>query len=456
MVWLIWFSRAGEEIQFLSRFVGAQRLAFQKLLKKYEKWTRSSGLGNRFRKEVLDRPASFSNRDFEQLLAQWTEVLASVRAPFTDGGHWTSGSLKEGIQAARLKLERPSRKKFSSGNSEDQSDPSQSGPYDSSSAAKLQSTWENCSNVNIDTALAIVPLGTDASKAAYWIHPDNIVQIHVLLLQHTRLQKLNASIPPNSPSSSKSSPQGSISAHSNRSAPRTDEEISVIICDDLQRFAQRQSSETISDFENIPGIAAEKAAASIRCTSSGDAVVAVGTVSEEAGNSKKASKNYFPQKGSFKRKALVRMFSTSRADDCVNTNSPKDSELVSKWLSQHREVQPLVQLRARRTRFVGLRNSGAGGVWATLDKDIAMKGCSSELLASGRALSPASEDVKVDSETFPHAVLEVRVEGGVGSDLVAELDASHLVGPSTLVLCHPANDEDRQRGCEGSLLKPML
>ncbi|KAI9873773.1 MAG: hypothetical protein M1830_010614, partial [Pleopsidium flavum] len=31
--------KAGEEIQSLSRFVGAQRLAFQKLLKKYNKWT---------------------------------------------------------------------------------------------------------------------------------------------------------------------------------------------------------------------------------------------------------------------------------------------------------------------------------------------------------------------------------------------------------------------------------
>ena len=88
---LIKACRAGEEIQSLSRFVGAQRLAFQKLLKKYRKWTGSSELGNRFRKEILDRRTSFSKTDFEPLLAQWTEVLASVRAPFMKGINWPSG-----------------------------------------------------------------------------------------------------------------------------------------------------------------------------------------------------------------------------------------------------------------------------------------------------------------------------------------------------------------------------
>ncbi|KAI9822765.1 MAG: hypothetical protein M1832_002998 [Thelocarpon impressellum] len=76
--------RAGEEVRSLSRFIGAQRLAFHKLLKKYAKWTQSSSLLKRFLK-VLDQPASFSRRDLQPLVLQWTEVLAAVREPFKDG-----------------------------------------------------------------------------------------------------------------------------------------------------------------------------------------------------------------------------------------------------------------------------------------------------------------------------------------------------------------------------------
>ena len=438
---LIQACRAGEEIQYLSRFVGAQRLAFQKLLKKYRKWTGSSELGNRFCKEVLDRRTSFSKTDFEPLLAQWTEVLASVRAPFIDGINWQSDPTE------------PKKKEFQSQNSVPHKSPSDSAQSqatrsqhvtkETGSAADLQAAWEDGSNLEIDTALATIPFGRNAAKAVYWVHPDNIVQIHVLLLQYTRLQKSNETISsPESPSS----PRGSTSGYQAKGSSRTDEELGIIICDDLQRFAQRQSSETVSDSENRAGITSEKAAASIRYSANGDAVVAVGGATKDAGNSAGSNGEFSAMKAKFKRKAIQRLFSTFNGDQSAIADGSKDSEHVSEWLVGHTEVQPLVQLRLRRTRFVGLKNSTTNGLWATLDKNISMRSCPPELFASDKGFNMINDREKKDYEIFPHAVLEVRTEGRVDTDVIAALDASYLVRFPILYSFALANYGLRQKG----------
>ena len=412
--------RAGEDIQSLSRFVGAQRTAFQKLLKKYKKWTRSSELGVRFRAEVLDRPTSFSKRDFEPLLTQWTEVLAAVRAPFIDGGNWHSGQRNstEGSQPNLSIQKKPLKNPRKQGYQEPAGD--------MNNVSELHSAWEDGSNIDIDTALAVLPLGRGATRAVYWVHPDNIVQVHVLLLQYTRLQRSNSVISPESPSSSKSSPRASFSNPSARPASRTDEEVGVIVCDDLQRFSKIRSSETISITEDCPGTVAEKAAASIRFSPSGEAVVVVDTDSGRFGYPANWDEKRLPKIARFKRKNVRQLFEASSIDRFAK-DVENDSKRVFEWLTEHREVQPLVQLLSRRTRFVGLRNSKDGGVWATLDKDISMKVCSSESLASGKGLTTISEGGTIDSETFPHAILEVRVEGDADSKLVEALNSSHLV-----------------------------
>jgi hypothetical protein len=416
-------TRAGEDIQSLSRFVGAQRTAFQKLLKKYKKWTGSSELGTRFRNEVLDRPSSFSKRDFEPLLAQWTEVLAAVRAPFSDGVNWQPEPRHS--EGTNTQQEASIQKKAMN------SSANQAKEYfgaESNSLSRLHSTWDEGSNVDIDTALAIVPLGRSATKAVYWVHPDNIVQVHVLLLQHTRLHRSNDSISqPDSPSSSRPSPRASFSNPPGKPAPRTDDEVGVIVCDDLQHFAKRCSSETISASEDSPGTAAQKAAASIRYALSGEAVVVVDLSSKEAGQSHNLTQTHAPRKAKVKRKAVRQLFDMSNANHSAK-DSTTDFDRVHEWLSQHREVQPLVQLQLRRTRFHGLRNNKTGGIWATLDKDVSMKTCSLELLANGIGSSTTSEGGKNEIDIFPHAILEVRLEGDADSDLIAALDSSHLVG----------------------------
>ncbi|KAK7755948.1 hypothetical protein SLS62_001890 [Diatrype stigma] len=73
-------NECGDDINALSRFVGAQVVAFRKILKKYKKWTRSITLGSRFRDNVLSSPKSFTNRDLSALRTQVRDVLATLQA----------------------------------------------------------------------------------------------------------------------------------------------------------------------------------------------------------------------------------------------------------------------------------------------------------------------------------------------------------------------------------------
>ena len=391
-------------------------------MKKYKKWTGSSELGNRFRNEVLDRPTSFSKTDFEPLLAQWTEVLASVRAPFIGGINWQS----DPTEPKQKKFQPQKQLPQESPSDTEQYQPARSQPVhqDLSSAADLQAAWEDGSNLEIDAALATIPFGQRAAKATYWIHPDNIVQIHVLLLQYTRLQKSNET---NSPPESPSSPQESTNGNQVKISPRNDEELGIIICDDLQRFAQRQSSETIGDSESRAGFASEKAAASIRYSQNSDAVVVVGVAIKDAVKSAGSTGNSSTRTAKVKRKAIKRLFSTFNGDQGAIADGSKDSERISEWVAGHREVQPLVQVRLNRTRFVGLKNSATSGLWATLDKDVSMRSCPPEVLSSEKGITMIDDGGKRDSEIFPHAVLEIRTEGPVDTDVIATLDASYLV-----------------------------
>lgn len=197
------------------------------------------------------------------------------------------------------------------------------------------------------------------------------------------------------------------------------DEVNVVICDDIKCFAKRHSSETISDSVNCPGEAAEKAAASVRHLSTDEAVVVVRSAS--------SSRACQSSKVKIKRKFVHRLFDPSGIDQFARKYSSKDFELVCKWLAAHQNVQPLVQLHFRRTRFVGLMNSATRGIWATLDKEVSMRSCSLELLASDSGFKTVSEEGENSPNSFPHAILEVRTEGILDTDIVAALDASHLV-----------------------------
>ncbi|KAI9778789.1 MAG: hypothetical protein M1839_007879 [Geoglossum umbratile] len=462
--------RAGEEIQSLSRFIGAQRMAFQKLLKKYKKWTGSSTLGKRFRQEVLDQPACFSNINLEPLVVEWAAVLTAVREPFKDGVSLEPGyggrrvSVVSAPHKGKNKLRIPGSTSKGVGGA---TNPGQiSG---STSAAQIQSATENGADVDFDVALATLPLGYTAGKATYWIHPDNLVELQVLLLQHMRKRSAQGKSP-TSPSPTIS--RGSSLTWKSGFGAEDREEVGLVIFDDLERFAENQSAATISEVEDLAGKITEKAAASVRWCADSEAVVVAGTTpldTPESANPSAASERRL-RIAKIKKKNISTLFDITqrlpnqrRGSDLAayGTESAEASgrnlEAVRTWLYRHEEIRPLVQIRSKRTRFYNPKNNSSHGTWAVLDQDIKMEKAHLGGIGGLGTLTPPIEGYEGTAASasldgriveFPYAVLEVRWEGEEELSLIPVLDVSHLVSfndPKTvrLTILNPNTVKDR-------------
>ncbi|KAM0200273.1 hypothetical protein ACHAPQ_000320 [Fusarium lateritium] len=72
--------RCGSDIHALERFVNAQTIAFQKITKKYKKWTGSTTLGTRLYESILSDPKSFTRRDFSSLQQRYDEITCTLNA----------------------------------------------------------------------------------------------------------------------------------------------------------------------------------------------------------------------------------------------------------------------------------------------------------------------------------------------------------------------------------------
>ncbi|KAF2840559.1 hypothetical protein M501DRAFT_930468 [Patellaria atrata CBS 101060] len=383
--------KVGEEIRSLSRFIGAQKIGFVKLLKKYKRWTGSDLLALRFNDEVLNKPTSFTNLDLGDTLDQWTDLLHTVRAAF-----------KTTVYAV---------------------------VDDSSStiASDLASVVEGGSDIDFDIALATTPLGSSGNKAIYWIHEDNVLELHVLLLQFMRLLVIKNGSNSTSPSSS-------------RALTRTNSVISMdkefdsgeLILDDLEKFVQRQSGNTISGLETTPGVLPVQASGIARWTANGEALVTVGSmlnstpIRREQERRARSKRKHLPNCLDLQQPFLSRTpseRSSSGGDTGKNEDMEKKSmEEVREWLSSHSSVTALAGICSSRARFVGLGNNKTHGIWAVLDKDIVMK----RHILSDLRKNEWTVAVRQDAVRFPHAVLEVRKEGPLQLELIKALDQSHL------------------------------
>lgn len=429
--------RAGEDIQSLSRFVGAQRLAFQKLLKKYKKWTGSQALGEKVEREIIGGHSSFSRQNFEPLLAAWTHALVSVRAPFTAGGTWKIDRESKGGSAASI----PHMPDRPIGRPAGETGRNYTTPAKlSSSVAQLHDVAELGTDLDLDAALATVPLGPTAGTAAYWVHLDNTLELQVLLMQHMRLQ--SRSKDPSSsvgPASSGRSGETSASGHRDTSSSRTEDDIRVTVLDNIEDFTKRQSGVVVSEKS------LQNAAASIRQSGSGEAII---LVRASSGFTSPGDSSTSP---SFLTAKIKRKHLGGFLDHCVSRTSSQEpiqevtagtSKLtlysapelghIREWFARHPDVQPLVDLHYRRTRFIGVGNNTTHGCWATLDREIRLEAASSiQLKTSINVSSPDDCDNEhTDSVRFPYAVLEIRWEEGKGDNLAQALDKSHLVSCS--------------------------
>lgn len=298
----------------------------------------------------------------------------------------------------------------------------------SSSARHLYAVNQKGSPIELDAALATTPLGQQACRAAYWVHPDNVVQLQILLLQHTRIRNWGRS-PTTSKSTTgpESSPRGSVSGYVNDCLNTGGHDFGLIACDDPDQFVAHQKGEPVGDTENSSGSTLQKSATTIRYSSEEDLLLAVSVARRRPENGKQG----FFRTHRLKKKAIGHLFESSSDEDRFTMNPSDGFKQYHSWLAKHPEIQPLVQIRYKRCHSVGIHNVETSGIWATLDTDVDMRTCS-KVSISNKDQDVLSFGNRGESELhrFPLAILEVRIEGPNPSGLVAALEASHLVGPS--------------------------
>ena len=308
------------------------------------------------------------------------------------------------------------------------------------------------SKTYFSTALEMLPVGSPALTASYWIHPENLLQLQLLLLQHTRTRKIRSSATNSQSLSSRASRKDSSTDHAPSLAVRSGDRGSLVVCDDLSTFARGRNSATTSDSESLSGSSQSKDAASIRISSANDAVVVVVDASEDMYNDdnrvwpnfqtakvrRSAVKHLFDNEGSAQDLVVSGELDSrpsnpqicrlpdgpSPVDTCLNITS--NNKAIQQWLREHQQVRPLVELHFHRCRFAGISNSTTSGIWATLDTDVAMSKVTLESFESSGSLEPAKDPESAIRE-FPFAILRVRIEGDSNNALIQQLDNSHLV-----------------------------
>ncbi|EXK23758.1 hypothetical protein FOMG_19481 [Fusarium oxysporum f. sp. melonis 26406] len=72
--------RCGGDIQALERFIKTQIIAFRKITKKFEKWTRSITLGTLLYENVPSDPKNFTRCDFSSLHQRYDDITCTLNA----------------------------------------------------------------------------------------------------------------------------------------------------------------------------------------------------------------------------------------------------------------------------------------------------------------------------------------------------------------------------------------
>lgn len=370
----------GEDIQSLSQFANTQRLAFKKILKKYRRWTESANLQFRVNNEILNQPTSFLRPNLNgplERLAKVTSELNSMTVPRHI--HFTESNIaKDGVPAT----------------------PQQS------SAAQLHKEAVRKSALKFDAAFWSVPLGHTAGRATYWIHPDNISEVEVLILRHAKHRESK------SPTSS-----------------NYQERTHSAMFDNLQRYVNEQGATTVAQIEDMEGSVASKVALHILWAEEADAVVIASDLSPVKTKDKAHHRTSLVRRTDLT-SCLVPDTSASGNPhrDGDHKSSRKGATELREFMAQHRDVKPLAEIHSTRERFAGINNSNDVGVWAVLDQDITMSPPDITRIGVGRKAS-ISSDYSIESSegrAFPYAVLQVRWEFSRVPEIVRAFDNTHL------------------------------
>jgi hypothetical protein len=341
-------------------------------------------LNHTFKQEISSRPDSLFQLDLGYLLDQYTDVLHELRSAFdADATPTTNAECAKG----------------------------------QSSAARLSRALQEGDDLDFDLSLTAIPLGSSGNKATYWVHPDHVVEVQVLLLQHMRLYISNA----RRNASVNGTPHRRSSLAINVDPYFGNEDATgLVVLDHPEAFAIKQNSGTIGSIEEAQGTVGTKAAGQVRCCASEQAAVLVcidtntPAIVKTAKMERGCLRSYLDLDAKHESKKHVGQTNGSAQDDIFT---------VQQWLTEHKSTRPIAGAVSKRTRFVGLHNTSTGGLWASLDKDVFMKSTLHKDLESDGWASAA----RSDANKFPHAILEVRLEGNHAMSLIHSLDRSHLV-----------------------------
>jgi SPX domain protein involved in polyphosphate accumulation len=362
--------KAGDELKLLTRFTTAQRTAFRKLLKKYKKWTGSTELESRFRTEVLSDPKSFTHLDLGPFLDEYNALLQEIRELY-----------EERVQA-------------SSGRKSQTEAQSQAGP---AVVAQLQTAVESGSKVEFDAAIASVPLGERGTFASYFVHPDSLVELQVLLLQHARYYMSR------SRSNSINSPVSPSFENGIEPSMQFSPDYFALEADDAERFAREQNRLTVTEHEHQPGSTPQKAKLCARWNRDEEAHVAFGHPGEEklcAKLKKKHVQTLLDREGNFSAKKAA----LSGEDEPILT-------AIRRQIENDETLKTHYSFTSCRSRFLGIDNSQKRITLATLDTSLTIK-------------TPGD----TQKYAFPYALLLIRQEDTpANGGILAALDNSHLV-----------------------------
>lgn len=369
-----------EDIQSLSQFANTQRLAFKKILKKYRKWTGSPNLQLRVNNEIMNQPISFLRPDFSPFLERLSRVtlaLSWMIVPMNPD-QAENDIAKDGTLTISQQ----------------------------SSIAQLHEAAVGKSALKFDAAFSSVPLGHNAGRAAYWIHPDNIFEVEVLLLRHMK---------------NKDSKEEMGSGFSRR--------IHSAIFDNLQRYVQEQGATTVAQIEDMEGSVASKIALNILWAEEEDAVMIASDLSPIKTNANIHHRLNFVRRIDLS--SCLAKYPSSNGKfhgDSDPQRGQNSSKELRDFIAQHRDVKPLTEIHSTRERFAGINNSKDVGVWALLEQDITMSPL--DLMRVGARLKSSTERnytiESAEGRAFPYAVLQIRWEFSRIPEIVRTLDNSHL------------------------------
>ena len=340
--------------------------------------------------------ASFTNADLDPLLAEWAETLDAVRILYEQrmGNASTRASKFATKPLQHLR-----------------------GPQET--VVSLREVLQSNSLTRFDTFVATLPLGDGGKNAVYWVHPDNVVELQVLLLQHARSFAVRKPL-------TDVTPTGTLSRHNSNTASPTSrrnsagasQDTGLLLIDDEERFVREQSSTTLEAKEGTVGVKLQNAAVGVRWTLEDEAIIAAQSEGDE---------NMTETPIKCKHLAMALDLSSdvptdkAVASDDTMTVTQQIQDLQS-WLARNRQIKPLAAIASNRQRFSDISPDLNGFLLATLDKSITMQKSSvSDISSIDTAFSSGK------GATFPFAVLRIRQEGSYMNNLVRVLDSSHLV-----------------------------